>query len=918
MPSLIVIPLLSGMHWRTIAIQINYESNNIDVVWDDPYGNFPEQLKQLLLIPIKVNVLRLLNSNNQIINEAEVVNELTEETINILQHNNAVDQEGNGQNGWDCGPITVSNIRDYIYHYVINSNLPGINYTVDNYDEENHEDTIKDIRINHINQYRDVAEIGINSERLDSIRVIWESDKKTQLKSIEEKFSQEISNLDDFYLSMFFTILENYKQFTQTEEDIAIKYAIDFIQEEKFKEIIIIKPQLEMSKNWNSDEQKLTDQLKEIFSLPKSLIKLKGNKQANETFLLISNTTTLPDNKEYPKCLDLLKNKVLKELLDFFNKSKEDFDPSTFTYEVSELVRGTSNAKEIVTYIDKFKKIYSNDFASVTQKQLLEKFLKEKNNEYELDLNEDFSIQKLPDDGHANAVYMISNHIIDKNDPKTIDYYAKTFSKDSSHTSGGLIDPREAFLYKVLDLVGYGPKCWFLLKSSSSSMGTMSGGNFILTKNLSKEGVNFLLDKEENKKLFEQALLDMRKFAIEFSAAAAINDILALRDTFKNPGNYGLVFYENSVLYNAEDKDQQECDEETKITKTENYKIFFIDHLPNASNGILAELNSYKNRSDLEYNSKQYSPRESVISSNMSNPSALIKLAKGSKDHGVSKTAIINDVLYKLYNNSDEILKKQLNEAKECITYLINQHRDNFCSEETKTAFDILENYYQKILSNLEIFDEKYKENTDQDSYGIQHSGNGMSDKDISLNLQSLKYNVETNNKKSLFYIEEEILNERNIIDKIEYCFNSSSKQNEFFSIVTVTNDENKKHAILLHAKQEGNSLQITLIDPLSQEDTAFSAQINALKNTLNNQKQCHVQIIYAECQDKDHGTCGDMSLIMLQDIIEQISNKSTISLNNQITVYADQTSYDVTQLHNFDYDKLHVEAMGEGSINIL
>ena len=42
MPIFIVIPLLSEMHWRTIAIQINYESNNIYVVWDDPFGHFPD------------------------------------------------------------------------------------------------------------------------------------------------------------------------------------------------------------------------------------------------------------------------------------------------------------------------------------------------------------------------------------------------------------------------------------------------------------------------------------------------------------------------------------------------------------------------------------------------------------------------------------------------------------------------------------------------------------------------------------------------------------------------------------------------------------------------------------------------------------------------------------------------------------
>ena len=64
-----------------------------------------------------------------------------------------------GLNRWDSGPITVSNIRDYIDHYVINSNLTEINYTVGFYNQENHEDIIKYIRINHIKQYGDVAEI---------------------------------------------------------------------------------------------------------------------------------------------------------------------------------------------------------------------------------------------------------------------------------------------------------------------------------------------------------------------------------------------------------------------------------------------------------------------------------------------------------------------------------------------------------------------------------------------------------------------------------------------------------------------------------------------------------------------------------------------------------------------------------------
>ena len=46
----------------------------------------------------------------------------------------------------------------------------------------------------------------------------------------------------------------------------------------------------------------------------------------------------------------------------------------------------------------------------------------------------------------------------------------------------------------------------------------------------------------------------MSRFAIEFSAAAAINDILALRDTFKNCGNYGLVFDITNCTKNEENK----------------------------------------------------------------------------------------------------------------------------------------------------------------------------------------------------------------------------------------------------------------------------------------------------------------------------------------------------------------------------
>ena len=57
--------------------------------------------------------------------------------------------------------------------------------------------------------------------------------------------------------------------------------------------------------------------------------------------------------------------------------------------------------------------------------------------------------------------------------------------------------------------------------------------NFILTRSLGKgEGVNFLLDNKENKEIFGKILSNSKKFAIEISAAVAINDIVAMWDTF--------------------------------------------------------------------------------------------------------------------------------------------------------------------------------------------------------------------------------------------------------------------------------------------------------------------------------------------------------------------------------------------------
>ena len=237
------------------------------------------------------------------------------------------------------------------------------------------------------------------------------------------------------------------------------------------------------------------------------------------------------------------------------------------------------------------------------------------------------------------------------------------------------------------------------MKAASSSHGTISRDNFILTKNLGKgEGINFLLDNEENKELFEEIFSNSKNFAIEISAAASINDIATLWDTFKNSGNYGVVFIIILLDKLLSNKDLDVKD----------YNLVFIDYLSNAGNGILSQLYSYKLKIDERNNTTKYSPRESLISSHQEKPNKFIELAKNSKEIGFSKVKIINDVYQRFRDNEAgnqqwDKFKAALKKAKENVMTIIKEYAVNFYSNKEKTAFDILEDYYNKILSSLEI-----------------------------------------------------------------------------------------------------------------------------------------------------------------------------------------------------------------------
>ena len=99
------------------------------------------------------------------------------------------------------------------------------------------------------------------------------------------------------------------------------------------------------------------------------------------------------------------------------------------------------------------------------------------------------------------------------------------------------------------------------------------------------------------------------------------------------------------------------------------------------------------------------------------------------------------------------------------------------------------------------------------------------------------------------------------------------------------------------------------MIDPLSEESSTFKSEIANL-TYLFYQQGTVVQIIYSGRQVKDYGTCGDISLIMLQELIENAINQKVI--DNHL-IASSLHNFESSMFHNFDYDNLQlVEAAGD------
>ncbi|MBA8667808.1 ankyrin repeat domain-containing protein [Holosporaceae bacterium 'Namur'] len=199
----IIIPLLDGLHWRSIRVSL-FEDNRVSILWDDPYGKngFTEGLKNL----IKQSIINTLS-------------ELCEAELEVKEVEKTIDQQGKGLNGYDCGPIVFSNISDYADSGKSNSEFTKISqhmYTIGEYSEKLHNQNMRFLRRVDVRRYAEMS--GMNVESIEDRRVEIE-DRNIQLlqdkigaiklELLSDKQLERINSLPTLYISMIFDIVEN-------------------------------------------------------------------------------------------------------------------------------------------------------------------------------------------------------------------------------------------------------------------------------------------------------------------------------------------------------------------------------------------------------------------------------------------------------------------------------------------------------------------------------------------------------------------------------------------------------------------------------------------------------------------------------------------------------------------------------------
>ncbi|WP_161791869.1 tetratricopeptide repeat protein [Candidatus Jidaibacter acanthamoebae] len=214
MPRVIVLPILYGLHWRSVRIEIDYESRGSSILYDDPYGvgHFPKQEMKRLLQVIKEQIGFLIRT--------ELRNKRVEvgaEEIEVKEYEKKIDQQGSYENSYDCGVIIFSNIRGYSRREIRNevyaeaSGEEENKYSLSPITANKHEEEVVRIRARHIRECGEIAGLEINTDRSEEIEERIKQSSKNRVDRLagnELSIGKKISELPSEYIEMIFSILE--------------------------------------------------------------------------------------------------------------------------------------------------------------------------------------------------------------------------------------------------------------------------------------------------------------------------------------------------------------------------------------------------------------------------------------------------------------------------------------------------------------------------------------------------------------------------------------------------------------------------------------------------------------------------------------------------------------------------------------
>ena len=187
----------------------------------------------------------------------------------------------------------------------------------------------------------------------------------------------------------------------------------------------------------------------------------------------------------------------------------------------------------------------------------------------------------------------------------------------------------------------------------------------------------------------------------------------------------------------------------------------------------------------------------------------------------------------------------------------------------------------------------------------------GLNISDIKINLDAI---INANQDNTDFYISPKIMEQEELLSNLSDW--QTIPYSHYSALIKLENESGDKHAVLFNASKAADHLAITITDPLSQEASTFKSKIENLTESLHEEGRA-IKVVYSGRQDEDYGTCADMSLIMLQELIEKTANESIASVDDQIIagncINLEQIKYDNSQYHNDDYDNhQHIEVAGE------